>query len=218
MSKKIFLDTQPRIVLLTQVMSATEAAPDPRPSPSGRLLTLVRALIAYGRQVAANLRNSHPTLSANDITLILRRIARGLLRAEALEARIIRDAPRLDAEPKPRRARAERKSSAEARLRVAKPADTIEALLAALPSVEQIAAEIRRRPIGAVIADICRDIGIRPSNKLWPEIRDLITIYRGNLVRLVTDGLDRLFAHNPALAWPTSPLPAPAASGTGPPG
>ena len=201
-------------------MSATEAAPDPKPSPSGRLLTLVRALIAYGRQVAANLRNSHPTLSANDIALILRRIARGLLRAEALEARIIRDAARLDAEPKPRRARTERKSPSEARQRpaVAKPGDTIEALLAALPTVEQIAAEVRRRPIGAVIADICRDIGIKPSNKLWPEIRDLITIYRGNLVRLVTDGLDRLFEHSPVLAWPTSPLPAPAASGTGPSG
>ena len=75
-------------------MSATEAAPEAKPSRSGRLLALVRALVAYGRQVAASLRTGNPTLSPSDIALILRRIARGLLRAEALEARIIRDAPR----------------------------------------------------------------------------------------------------------------------------
>ena len=102
-----------------------------------------------------------------------------------------------------------------------RPADTPESLLAALPSAEQIAAEVRRRPIGAVIADICRDIGIMPSNDLWPEIRALITRYGGSLVRLLSDTLDRLFQHSPALAWPHGPLspaaPAPAPSGTGPP-
>src|SRR5262249_15972074 len=63
----------------------------------------VRALIDYGRQIVTTLRDSHPTLSAGDVTVILARIARGLLLAEVLEARITQGAPRLDAEPRPRR-------------------------------------------------------------------------------------------------------------------
>jgi hypothetical protein len=207
-------------------MSATEAAPEAKPSRSGRLLALVRALIAYGRQVATTLGTTHPTLSPSDITLILRRIARGLLRAEALEAKITCDAARLDAEPKPSRARAQSQGRARerpARAATSRPADMPDSLLAALPTAEQIAAEVRRRPIGAVIADICRDIGIIPSNKLWPEIRNFISRYRGNLARLVKDILDRMFFQHPALAWPDNPLPAdalrsPALPGTGPPG
>jgi hypothetical protein len=196
-------------------MSTTEAAPDASPSRSGRLLVLVRALIAYGRQVATTLRQNHPALGPSDIALILRRIARGLLRAEALEARIIRDATRLDAEPSPPRALRQRQPQPP---RPAGPGP--DPLPAALPTVEQIAAEIRRRPIGAVIADICRDLGIQPNNRLWPELRDLIVRYRGNLAGLVKDILDRLFFTSPALAWPLSPLPAsaPAPSGSDPPG
>ncbi len=201
-------------------MSAPESPPDTKPGRSGRLLTLVHALISYGRQVAAKLRGHNPTLAPSDIALILNRIARGLLRAEALEARIVRDAPRLDAPPAPRHA-ASRGQSRPARP-AAKAADTTDPFLTALPTAEQIAAEMRHRPIGAVIADICRDIGIMPCHPLWPEIRALITSYRGNLVTLVKDTLDRLSQHNPALAWPHSPLPelAPASSAlcaTGPP-
>ncbi len=200
-------------------MSAV-AAPEPKPSPSGRLLALVRALIAFGQQIADTFRHNHPTLSPGDIVLILRRIARGLLLARALEARIVRDATRLDAEPEPRHPRSPRQP------RPARPAttprtdqttDSALATLAALPSAEQIATEVRRRPIGAVIADICRDIGIKPNNKLWPEIRDFVTRYRGNLARLVKDILFRKFLEHPALAWPSRPSLAPAPSGTGPP-
>ncbi len=90
-----------------------------------------------------------------------------------------------------------------------------------LPTAEQIAAEVRRRPIGAVIADICRDLGIMPSNPLWPEIRALITRFRGNLVRLVNDILDRTLGPIPSARSlgpaPAPALPSPAPSGTGPP-
>ncbi len=191
-------------------MSAV-AAPEPKPSPSGRLLALVRALIAFGQQIADTFRHNHPTLSPGDIVLILRRIARGLLLARALEARIVRDATRLDAEPEPRHPRSPRQP------RPARPAttprtdqttDSALATLAALPSAEQIATEVRRRPIGAVIADICRDIGIMPSHPLWREIRDLVTGYGGNLVRLLKHILDRPFFTHPVLAWPSSPMPA----------
>ena len=52
---------------------------------------------------------------------------------------------------------------------------------------EQIAAQVRRRPIGAVIADICRDLGIMPNHPLWPELSEVIVCHGGNLVRLVKD-------------------------------
>ena len=85
-------------------MSATEATTAaPKPSRAGRLICLVRQLIDYGRQLAATLRNNQHPFSASDIALILARITRGLLRAEALEARIIRTAAKLDAEPAPPR-------------------------------------------------------------------------------------------------------------------
>ena len=80
-------------------MSAAEAASDPKPSRASGLLGLVRQLIDYGRQLAATLRSNPHPFGASDIALILARITRGLLRAEALEARIIRTAATLDAEP-----------------------------------------------------------------------------------------------------------------------
>ena len=176
----------------------------PTPSRSGRLLALVRALIDYGRQVVATLRDKHPTLSAGDITLILARIARGLLLAEALEARITQGAPRLDAEPRPRRAPAPsrpRPTTALPHDPVCPAAAPAPDALVTLPTAEQIAAEIRRRPIGAVIADICRDLGIMPGNKLWSELRG------GSLARLVKDIVERPLQFSPALAWPPVRFP-----------
>jgi hypothetical protein len=206
-------------------MSTAEAAPDPRPSRASGLLGLVRRLIDYGRQLATTFRSNPHPFGASDIALILAHITRGLLRAEALEARIIRDAVRLDAEPAPPRAASHRQSS-PARP-AARPTDTVgEALVPGLdpgiclPTPEQIAAEVRRRPIGAVIADICRDLDIMPNHPLWRELRDAIVRYRGSLARLVSDICDLAF-QSPASPWPLSSPLAPAlrspASSTGPP-
>ena len=204
-------------------MSTTEAAPDPKPSRASGLLGLVRQLIDYGRQLAATFRrNPHP-FGTSDITLILAHITRGLLRAVALEARIIRNAVRLDAEPVPPRAASQRQSP-PTRSAAAHPTDTAasgEALGICLPTLERIAAEVRRRPIGAVIADICRDLGIRPSHPLWRELRDAIVRYGGSLARLVKDICDCAF-QRPASPWPLSSplapaLQSPAPSGTDPP-
>jgi hypothetical protein len=195
-------------------MSATQAAAEPKPSPAGRLLGLVRRLIDYGRQLATTLRINPHSFSASDIALIVARITRGLLRAEALEARVIRDTARLDAPPAPPRARTHRRSPP------ARAADAASSPKFCLPTSEQIAAEVRRRPIGAVIADICRDLGIMPSHPLWPELRYLIIRYGGNLANLVKGILDRAF-QSPASswppAWPTASLESPGPASTGPP-
>jgi hypothetical protein len=195
-------------------MSATEAPADPKPTPAGRLLGLVRQLIDYGRQLATTLWINPPPFSASDIALILARITRGLLRAKALEARVIRDTARLDAEPAPPRAPSHRRSPP------ARPTDAARSPDGDLPTSEQIAAEVRRRPIGAVIADICRDLGIMPSHPLWRELQELIIRYGGNLANLVKDILDRAFPRPAASgppAWPAVSPQSPAPSGAGPP-
>ena len=204
--------------------AAETPAPTTEPSRSGRLLTLVRKLIGYGREIATTIRQ-HTTaqpifakvrFGTTDLTLIFARIARGLLLANALEARVLRSAARLDAGP--RRGKARSAPRAPAAPRVAEPMD---AGLAHLPTAEQIAAEVRRRPIGAVIADICRDLGILPSHPLWPDVARAMLEYGGSPVRLVSDLIDRAFSGPPPTAAPAV-LPGPtlrseAPDGTGPP-
>jgi hypothetical protein len=131
-------------------MSAAETPAAPKPNRFSGLLALVRQLIDYGRHLAITLRSNPHPLGAGDIALILARITRGLLRAEALEARLIRSAARPDAAPAPPCAPSHRRSP-PARA-TAQPTDTTQSRLAHLPTPEQIAAEVRRRPIGAVIA------------------------------------------------------------------
>ncbi len=184
------------------------AAPDPAPQAtrSFGLLVLVRALIDYGRELTATLRQ-HGTAAlgfsvrhfgTDDVALILARITHGLHLAAALETRITATAPRLDADPKPHRTPTH--STPRAPRTVAPRDNTASPLAAAMPTPEQIAAEVRRRPIGAVIADICRDLGITPSHKLWRTLQSAIIRHGGNYTRLITDMMDRVF-----------PLPVPAA-------
>ena len=95
--------------------------------------------------------------------------------------------------------------------------------IARLPTPGDIAAEIRRRPAGAVLADICRDLGIVPSNPLWRELSAAIISYGGNLATLLGDIFDRhglLLIRPPAAALPAGPapiLPSTVRPGTGPP-
>jgi hypothetical protein len=77
--------------------------------------------------------------------------------------------------------------------------------------------------VGAVIADICRDLGIVQSHQLWGEMMMVVTEFGGNFVRLFKDTWDRMatwFTDPAALTqdgWPTPWPQAAAACGTGPP-
>jgi hypothetical protein len=198
--------------------------PDPQPSRAGRLLSLVRKLIDYGKELVATVRQrvaadpifARTGFGTTDIALILTRIARGLHRAQALEDRVTRCAALLDAGP--RRARGQSKARPSAARPLTAPPDP---RLAGLPTAEQIAAEVRRRPIGAVIADICRDLGILPSHSLWRDVQKLIIEHGGSLVRLLSDLIDQAFSPDPRLRSPTDMRPPTpcfeALSGTGPP-
>jgi hypothetical protein len=150
--------------------NAAQSADLSPPSRSGRLLSLVRRLVDYGKQLAATFRDrpapNDPRhlvrlYGTSDISLILARIAQGLLRARYLEEKI---------------------------------------------------ASI------AVLADICRDLGIPPSHELWDELYRVIKEYGGNSSRLYFDWLEQAFPIRHILArFKATPEARPEPAGTGPP-
>ncbi len=191
----------------------TSAAPTDRPDPqqdravagaaapshTGSLLGLLRKLVDYGKDLANTLRQRTAATNlvfvtlafgTKDIALILSRITRGLLRAAALEARVVSriaeeaKRPAAASAPPPRQPRA-----AQPVDRCPRPAE--DPRLARLPTPEQIAAEVRRRPIGAVLADICRDLGILPSHPLWRDLNLAILDNGGNAGALLVETLKR---------------------------
>ncbi len=213
------------------------------PTAISRVLSLVRKLIDHGRQLAATVhqRAAVPAFAhfarpfgTADLAVILARITDGLRRAAALEAALFRRATRgQDLTPTPIRLPAARGP------RPARPVASPDALpesqpanqtghprLARLPTDAEIAAEVRRRPVGAVIADICRDLGIAPGHldrAFWDELSRAIIAYGGSLAGFLGNLSRRLFDFGSGdhsgradPLWPAaSPrLPAPS---TGPP-
>jgi hypothetical protein len=82
---------------------------------------------------------------------------------------------------------------------------------------------VRHRPVGAVIADICRDLGIAPGDldrAFWDELSEVIIIYGGSLAGFVGRQCRLPFAFAPGdlpdPPWPAAP-PRLAERATGPP-
>jgi hypothetical protein len=213
----------------TAVATSTPAPATPgehRPGRFRRVLDVVRKLIDYGKELATTLQRRAATdlaaatrpFGTSDIGLILARITRGLLLANALEARVVALAARPAAPPRPARAPAQREPRAP-QPASARPTAEADPRLALLPTPEQIAAEVRRRPIGAVIADICRDLGIIPTHPLWQELSVAIVWHGGSFNRLFKDIWDRVLplpAARRSIAMAAA-VPAPTAAATGPP-
>jgi hypothetical protein len=216
-------------------MNAAATTSDlPPPSRSGRLLALVRKLIDYATQLTATLRarpvDSDPIdlrcqFFTTDIALILARIKQGLLRAGLLQEKIAQAALRLDAEPRPKPTpspRAPRSLPCEAQSpspqRTQAEAAAANPALANLPSAEEIAAKVRRQPIGAVLADICRDLGLSPSHPLWRELRLAVDEFGGNFARMSMERFNKAFPIAHIVAWLKAERAAERAStSTGPP-
>ena len=211
-------------------------------SRSWGLIGLLRKLVDYAKEFAGTLhqRATAPDFflvarrfGTADLALILARITRGLLLAGALEARLLR---RADTEknaasvspapaapvrdPPPRRPRAARPAASGANR-----AD--DDLRARMPTAEEIAADLRCRPIGAVLADIARDIGIMPSHRLWRELCLEVGLHGGSFTRLWRDVTRPAFDDRSefnfglrAVGHAVLPGPCPqflAPAGTGPP-
>ena len=197
--------------------AAPTAEPEPQPSRSGRLLALVRKLIDYGREIAATVRQRiaddprfvKSCFGTADMAVIFTRITRGLLLAQALEERVLRRAAALDKGKRPRNAR----SALTSKPAASPPAGAAESPVAQLPTAEQIAAEVRRRPIGSVLAEIYLNLGILPSHPLWREVKEAMFEFGGSLTKLLNDCFDRSLGPISS----AHPLPCSNSPGTGPP-
>jgi hypothetical protein len=219
--------------------AALPHSPDPHPDPAtgsapaltatGYLLGLLHRLIDYGKELAQTVQR-RTTIDPGtipqqfgtlNIILILTRIVRGLRLATALEARLVRHPLREEAAP------ADVRVPSECPPRPVRPAvpraSRAQLPLSDVPTAEEIAAALRSRPVGEVIADICRDLGIGPSHPLWREIMTVVIEFGGNIVRLLNDVLERQFLcfTDPAASegdgQPTPGPQAAVACGTGPP-
>ncbi|HBK09119.1 MAG TPA: hypothetical protein DDZ81_25215 [Acetobacteraceae bacterium] len=175
----------------------------PAPSRSAGLLNLVQTIITFGKGLLQTLqgpidpqtwRGIPVRFSTDNIALIIVRITRGLLMAEALHDRLARIARQLD-RPSAPRAAAATASPAQTRL-PRTPAiqpywdDTV------LPTKQEIAALIRNRPIGRVLEDIALDLGILPSDKLWQRLNLPIISNGGDVVRLLKRTTRQAFSGN----------------------
>jgi hypothetical protein len=222
-----------------QTATPTTTDPEPprasaaEPNRVGRVLSLVRRLIDYGRHLAVTVRQRATApdfalfakpFGTADLAVILARITAGLRRAAALEAALNRRAASgrdltPSPAPSPRTSPPEQAAPTDARPEPRRAARTCDPHLAHLPTEEEIAAELRRRPAGAVIADICRDLGIAPGRvdaAFWHELSRTIIDYGGSLARLLKDLDRRWFAGRAESAW-AGALPRMPAPGTGPP-
>ncbi len=76
----------------------------------------------------------------------------------------------------------------------------------------QLREQLRRRPVGATLADICHDLGVSPrlcDGGFWLALSSAMMWYRGNLPKLMQELRRRetRFCNteadrNPALGWP----------------
>jgi hypothetical protein len=204
----IFLDPV-RVVCSIPSVSNAPAAPveafQPKPNRAmpariGQVLGLLRTLIAYGKNLADTLQRhaADPEVlpcfafvasifSTSNVSLILARITGGLLRAAALEERLRKRAARgRDLEPRGFRPPSPRKPGDARRASKRRPAQ--DPSFARLPTPEEVAAEIRHPPIGAVLVDICLDLGIVPEQmdrETWEELIGDLFLYGGKLLTLL---------------------------------
>ena len=209
----------------------TGSAPPIADGATARVLGVVRALIALGRQLTEALRQRDPSddpvpairrFGIPTIAEVVARVARGLQLALALEARLLRrgDRPFSLRVPMPAAPRT-RTPCASGAKRVRKAEE--DADLDPFPSAEEIAELVRKRPVGEVIVDICLDFGIAADHPLWEDVRNAIFETGGNYVRLVMDLCKRVgavFLATNGSFDPSQPgylAPSALAVGTGPP-
>ena len=217
---------------------------DPAPAPQSArtifLLTVVRALITFGKELSAALQHSAGAAKVPfdvavrfgtcNIALLIARVTRGLELAAALEAKLTLRAHRSDPvrTAPTRRSLAARKPTGP---RANVPGfDSADDVIPAIPTAEEIAAALRRLPLHAVLTQICSDLGLLPSDPLYQEVERAIMdanrapIALGKDVRKrVALGIRNFIAPDLRFVWPKLPplsdllRPPATAAATGPP-
>lgn len=176
--------------------ASDRAAPAPLPRV-GSLLRAVRLLVDYGTALIATLQQraclerctmAMMDFGTRDLALIIARIKCGLQRAAALEERLNGLVARgVDLPMPPVRPLAERSSATRAAGK-RKTAAERAALLAILPSAEEIAEKVRTQSLGVVIADICRELGLMAGTmdtRIWDALSDAALDGGFDLCRLI---------------------------------
>lgn len=190
----------------------TPSPTKPRPIP-GRIGAVLATLIAHARHFAATAttRVSTPEFATaaavfgtGHLPTILHRMQRGLLRALALQQYLLARAAggrnlrfawpsRVDPQPhhrlptKPAPASGPRPAPLHPRRPDPALLGPGDPAASRLPTPEELAAEVRRRPVGRTIASICMDLGIAPGlcdGAFWNQVEKTLRRYGGSLHRL----------------------------------
>ena len=132
---------------------------------TAHVLWLLRMLIEYGRQLAETVQNRCANTDLTEITCGF-----GAIDIALILSRITRGS-QLAAALKDPNARAS---------------------VICLRTAAEIAAQVRRRAVGAVVADICRYLGIVPADPLWPDITFAVLENGGSIIDLVMNTLRRM--------------------------
>ena len=198
---------------MTRTAPTTPAHTRPRPIPGriGAVLHVLAVLVAHARHFAATAaaRAAAPEFATaaavfgtGDLPTILHRMQRGMLRALALQhylfaraarGRNLRFAwpPRVELLPHHRPPAGPARQPRAAPLRPSRPdpalLDPGHPDASRLPTQEELAAEVRRRPVGRTIAYICMDLGIAPGlcdGDFWNRVEKILRRYGGSLRRL----------------------------------
>jgi hypothetical protein len=236
------------------------------------LLHAVGILLTYGQHLIDTVRQraAAPNFSAiaacfgtDNLATILAHLNRGILRATALERVLLaRAAAGKDIDIVMRRTRAPETESAPTGVQPAQVTEYLPARKHAprpsrpagwndpelfMPTLEDLERQVRRRPVGRTIFDICLDLAVVPGfchSGFWNELFEVMTCFGGSIDKLMREKIRRRKAfsdqqdRNPKATWdwvnmsrqalrqvlgffigepPVNPLDPAAAIATGPP-
>ncbi|HVC61340.1 MAG TPA: hypothetical protein VND19_13375 [Acetobacteraceae bacterium] len=190
------------------------------PARIAALLHTVRILLGYGRHLAetAKHRSASPDFDAiaacfgtGRLYAILAHLQRGILRATALQRVLLARAargrdigfvarreratatPAAPADPPVAEQPAEVPIARKATARPSRPAGWNDPELF-MPTLEELEAQVRRRPLGRTIVDICLDLAVVPgfcTGPFWNELFDSIRLHGGTVVTLMQEKMRR---------------------------
>jgi len=186
------------------------------PAGIAALLHTVRILLGFGRHLAETATHRSSSTDFNAIAVcfgtgrlhaIIAHLQRGILRAIALERVLLaraassRDigfvAPRERVAAAPADAPAAQPAAAHARpkpaTRPSRPPGWNDPELF-MPTLEELEAQVRRRPLGRTLVEICLDLAVVPgfcAGPFWNELFDAIRLHGGRVATLMQQKLRR---------------------------
>ena len=181
------------------------------PTCIGAILSLVRTLLGYAKHLDRTLpdcteHRHFPSIAhgfgTHDLRRILGHVHRGILRAMMLERYLLARAAQgrdIEATPPPGPAEPEEIAALDIELRApAKPraaqlrarrVDPDDPMHFSMPTLKELEAQVRSRPIGRTIAEICMDLGIAANmcdGATWTELYAAMAHFGGSFETFFT--------------------------------